>query len=107
VHASTRRRRRTELSRRLSDPPANGTIAIDNVSNTVSVVNANGEIALAMPEGTSAQLSASVANGGIDVFGLDIQGESRTATTLSGTLGNGRGTIALNVGNGTITISGT
>lgn len=88
----------------------NGEVACEAtlpLDGTFDIAVGNGEIALAISDTTSAQLSASVGTGDIDTFGLDLQNESRTATTLSGTLGGGRGTIALSVGNGTITVSGT
>jgi len=77
------------------------------LDGTIDIAVGNGEIALAIPDSTSAMLSASIGTGDIDTFGLDLQNEIRTATALTGTLGAGRGTIALGVGNGTITVSGT
>ncbi len=77
------------------------------LDGTIDIAVGNGEIELVIPDTTSAQLSASIGTGDIDTFGLALQNEIRTATTLTGTLSAGRGTIDLSVGNGTITVSGT
>ncbi len=64
--------------------PLNGTIDLNTV---------NGNINLAIPANTSAGFSAAVTIGSISVSNLVLQNEVRTSTSLSGTLGNGQGTI--------------
>ena len=66
----------------------------------------NGAIDLTIPTSTSAQFLATLANGEIRIFHLDLQDLNRTSVRVSGRLGAGRGTITLAVGNGTITASG-
>ena len=66
----------------------------------------NGTIAVAIPQSTSAGFSAEVGNGTITVTNLTLIGEETTPTTVTGTLGDGDGTIGLASGNGNITVSG-
>jgi DUF4097 and DUF4098 domain-containing protein YvlB len=77
--------------------PLNGTINMDNT---------NGGIDLEIPVNTSANFSANVTNGAITVSNLVLQNPISTATSLSGTLGAGQGTITLTVVNGNIDVSG-
>lgn len=65
-----------------------------------------GNMVLQIPEETSAQLSANVSTGTINISGLTIQDQNITNTSVSGKLGDGDGTITLRVITGTVTISG-
>jgi len=78
--------------------PLNGTIDLNTV---------NGNINLAIPANTSAGFSAAVTIGSISVSNLVLQNEVGTSTSLSGTLGNGQGTISLKAEEtGNISLSG-
>lgn len=77
--------------------PAGGTLA-------QSIVN--GEIELSIPDTTSADFSASINNGNISLSGLTLENQSITSRTVTGTLGNGNGTINLQVVNGEILVRG-
>jgi DUF4097 and DUF4098 domain-containing protein YvlB len=66
----------------------------------------NGTVRLDIPASTSARFSASVVNGNIDVSGLTLHDSTSTRQSLQGTLGNGRGRIALGVVNGNIRVTG-
>ncbi|UCG52933.1 MAG: DUF4097 family beta strand repeat protein [Candidatus Latescibacterota bacterium] len=67
---------------------------------------ANGEISLKIPEDTSAEFSATAANGDITLKNLTLSNRVQTPTSVTGTLGNGDGTITLDVGNGNIGVDG-
>jgi hypothetical protein len=85
---------------------ANGQILCDAtlpLNGTFDLGVANGGIDLTLPTDTSAQFIATVANGEIRLFNLDLQDLERTSTRVSGRLGSGHGTITLGAGNGTIT----
>lgn len=71
---------------------------------TIDQSTVNGSIELSIPASSNAELSASVTNGSISVSGLELQGQVATSDSLRGTLGDGRGTIALRTVNGNITI---
>jgi len=66
----------------------------------------NGSMALDIPQNTSTTFTAKVGNGSITVTDLELQNRLETAKSLTGTLGDGRGTISLNAVNGTITVMG-
>jgi hypothetical protein len=106
---------------------ANGNILLDDIegNTTAKVVNGiivaeialqpggiaalstvNGSIDLAIPTTTSAKLTAQLANGEIVTRHLTLLNEVRTERSLSGTLGEGDGLIALTTGNGNITVIG-
>ncbi len=76
------------------------------VDGTVTMSLANGNIALDIPLSTSAQFEGRVANGSIVVSNLALQNRVETSRSLRGTLGDGRGTIALNSANGGIKVRG-
>lgn len=78
-------------------PAAGGAIAIGV---------GNGNIDLAVPVTTSAQVSATVGNGTISVSGLTLVDRTETETTLAGRLGAGTSSITLAVANGDIVING-
>lgn len=66
----------------------------------------NGEIDLGIPEDTSAQFSASVTSGRIEISNLVLHDMVSTSVSVTGRLGDGRGTIALSLVNGTIEVQG-
>ncbi len=75
-----------------------------NGSATSTVVN--GDINLSIPRTTSAGFSANVVNGTISVSNLDIENQQNTQHSIVGILGDGDGTIALAVTNGSIAVTG-
>lgn len=77
--------------------PLNGTIAIANV---------NGNIALEIPTNTSAEFSAGLVNGNIIITNLSLLNQVSSNTSVTGTLGNGEGTISLTNVNGNISAYG-
>ena len=79
------------------------TLPLDGVIDMSTV---NGMIELHIPQNTSAQFSASVGNGVISLSNLDLQDQVSSSNSLSGTLGEGQGTISLSTGNGNIVVSG-
>jgi hypothetical protein len=77
------------------------------LNGAIDMNTATGNINLAIPANTSAELSATVNLGSISVSNLVLQNEVRTSTFLSGTLGSGQGTITLEAGAvGDISVSG-
>ncbi len=77
--------------------PQNGNIGMGTV---------NGNIELEIPQNTSADFSANVTNGAIQISNLTLQNEVATTRSLRGTLGNGQGTIKTNTVNGNINTTG-
>lgn len=77
--------------------PANGTIDMATV---------NGMVQLDIPEATSAQLTADVVNGIINLTNLDLHNSVSSRTSLRGTLGEGRGRVSLRTTNGNIGVAG-
>lgn len=75
------------------------------IDGTIDLRTVNGNIILAIPDNTSAALSASVLNGNISVS-LALQNPVTTPNSLSGALGPGEGAITLTTVNGNITVSG-
>jgi hypothetical protein len=71
---------------------------------TLSVVN--GEIDIEVPVDTSAMFSASYVNGNAYTYNLPLRDVVTTPSSISGRLGEGDGTIALSVVNGTVTARG-
>lgn len=105
----------------------NGTITLNEIYGSASVSLTNGEIAgeiimpedgiidmslvngnihLNIPVNASAIFTAIVTNGNIVVSNLVFQNQIVTSTSLSGTLGDGTGTISLITVNGNINVSG-
>jgi murein DD-endopeptidase MepM/ murein hydrolase activator NlpD len=85
----------------------NGSIAASvtlPAGGVVSLSTGSGDIDLEIPQDTSASLSATVGNGAVTVSGLDVVDEVTTPKSVTGTLGQGDGTIVLTSGNGNITI---
>ncbi|UCE66253.1 MAG: hypothetical protein JSU85_15645 [Candidatus Zixiibacteriota bacterium] len=72
----------------------------------IDMLTVNGDINLIMPQNTSAEFSAIVANGYINVYNLVLHDQVSTNTSVSGTLGDGQGTISLLVTNGGINVAG-
>ena len=66
----------------------------------------NGEIALNIPQNTSATFSAVVTNGQIWVSDLELQNPNVTSNATTGTLGDGSGAITLQTVNGSIHVAG-
>ena len=98
----------------------NGSVTVDLTAGTIEsevalplngkidLKTGTGNINLYTPLNTSAEFSASVfLNRNISVPNLVLQNEVRTSTSLSGTLGNGEGTISLRAAvGGDITMTG-
>jgi len=66
----------------------------------------NGEIALNIPQNTSASFSAVVTNGQIWVSDLELQNLNVTPNATTGNLGDGSGAITLQTVNGSIHVDG-
>ena len=66
----------------------------------------NGNINLEIPSGTSAEFSAAVTNGSIATPNLSLADATSSPHSLTGTLGEGKGTISLFTVNGTISVTG-
>ena len=79
------------------DLPQDGMIELSTV---------NGPIALDIPHNTSADFSANVSNGRIELSNLTLRNEERTTTSVQGRLGDGRGMITLRTVNGDIKAEG-
>ena len=71
----------------------------------VAVSLGNGNMDLKIPGNTNAKVNATVGNGIINSTGLNFQNQQITSKQFNGTLGNGAGTIVLNLGNGNISMS--
>jgi hypothetical protein len=85
----------------------NGEIAGDlalPMDGAIDLETVNGEVDLRIPGGTSAEFSANVVNGTIDVSGLALRDAHETRTSVQGTLGDGRGRITLRTTNGKISV---
>lgn len=74
--------------------------------DVIDIASVNGTIDLRIPTDTSAELAASGVNVAISVVNLQLENEVRTPTSVTGTLGDGEGTIGITLVNGTITITG-
>ena len=77
--------------------PANGTVDM-NLQN--------GGIELEIPQNTSADFSASLANGKISVQNLTLKNKVATSKSLRGILSDGQGKIILKTVNGKINVLG-
>lgn len=76
------------------------------LNGTVNLSTGNGIIVLTIPRNTSADLQAAVGNGEIEILNLTLYNQVITTNSVSGMLGEGDGTIALNTGNGYIGLIG-
>ena len=65
-----------------------------------------GSLSVQIPESTSAELTASVTSGQISISNLPLQNPTVSNTYVSGQLGDGDGTITLQVITGSMTIAG-
>lgn len=70
------------------------------------VRSTNGEIEVGVPSGGKATFAARVANGAVDVEGLQLQATEKTYRRLDATLGGGGPEIRLDTTNGVIKIVG-
>ena len=66
----------------------------------------NGMLELDIPQNTSAEFEATTATGTIIVSNLLLQNRVETSKSLTGTCGDGRGTISLRTTNGGIVVTG-
>jgi len=83
-----------------------GTVVLP-VNETIDMAINNGGLELSIPTTTAAEFSATVNGiGEIVVSDLDITDSLSTSNSLTGTLGNGEGSIALSTGNGKIEVIG-
>ena len=71
----------------------------------VSIAVGNGNIDFTVPDSINAILTASAGNGTITNNGLNFTNLQSSNNQFSGTLGNGAGSIALNIGNGNIAMN--
>jgi DUF4097 and DUF4098 domain-containing protein YvlB len=78
--------------------PTNGRCSLSTV---------NGNVSLVIPDTTSAGLDAKVTNGSVSVSGLQLKNMRSSRTSVSGTLGDGTGTIQLSSVNGNVQVEGT
>ena len=76
------------------------------LQGTVDMTSTSGGIDLRIPRSTSAEFSAGVVSGTINVSDLSLRNESHTPNSLRGTLGDGQGRISLNVISGTVRVEG-
>jgi len=81
-------------------------IVILPINETIDLSVNNGGLVISIPTSTSAEFSATVAGtGAIIVSDLDIEDSLSTSKSLTGTLGNGEGSITLSTVNGNIEIT--
>jgi hypothetical protein len=76
------------------------------LNGIVDMTLQNGDIALEIPQNTSAEFSASLANGIISVHNLTLQNKVSTSKSLYGRLGDGDGVISLKTTNGKLDVTG-
>jgi len=97
---------------------SNGSTAANLVNGTINAVlriptpgychlnSVNGQILLSIPDTTSAQFRAAVVNGSVGVNNLILQNLQSTNKEVRGKLGEGDGSIDLQLVNGTIVVNG-
>ncbi len=86
---------------------SNGNIDLkDGDAREIDVMAVNGNVKIGLTQGTLFQVAASVGNGKITHQGIALDADPDTATRLKGTTSGGAGTLnlALNTGNGNISI---
>ena len=76
------------------------------LDGTINMGTTNGAIELDIPQNTSAEFSANIGTGNINLINLVLLNEVSTPRSLNGTLGDGQGTIFLKTVNGNISVSG-
>ena len=82
------------------------TEAVLPLNGTLDLASTNGNVQITVPQNTSADVTASLANGQIRVSNLTLSNLVQTPTSLSGTLGAGEGTIDLTTVNGDVDLIG-
>jgi hypothetical protein len=90
---------------RLINGPIDGDVALP-LNGVLDLSTSNGNIDLAIPTSTSADFSAKVAIGSINMTNLQAEDLARSSRSLTCKLGAGEGTIDLSTVNGTITVTG-
>lgn len=75
-------------------------------SGICKVSTVNGQVALSIPQTTSANFSARVSNGTISLSNLTLRNAATSPTSTTGTLGSGDGTLQLKTVNGNIVVTG-
>jgi DUF4097 and DUF4098 domain-containing protein YvlB len=86
---------------------SNGNIDLkDGVASEIDAIAVNGNVKIGLTHGTLFQVAASVGNGQITHEGIALDADPDTATRLKGTTLDGAGdlSLALNTGNGNISI---
>jgi DUF4097 and DUF4098 domain-containing protein YvlB len=78
------------------------TAEVPAVRGDVTVTSSNGRITLRLAEGLNARVVATTSNGRVSVEDLPLVLEESTATSLSGTIGDGGPTITVRTSNGDI-----
>lgn len=76
------------------------------LDGTIDMQLTNGMLELDIPQNTSAEFEATVGTGTISVTNLVLQNQVQTPKSLTGTCGDGRGTISLRTTNGEIVVTG-
>ena len=76
------------------------------LDGTIDMQLANGILELDIPQNTSAEFEATTATGTINISNLVLQNQVQTPKSLTGTCGDGRGTISLRTTNGEIVVKG-
>lgn len=76
------------------------------LNGTLNAETTNGLIVLSLLKTTSAQFSARVTNGTVNVSGLTLREKSGSQKEIRGILGAGEGTIDLRTVNGNISVTG-
>jgi DUF4097 and DUF4098 domain-containing protein YvlB len=96
-----------DLSGAVDATTTNGGVDIDvaRLESSVSLGTTNGGIKLRLPADARATITASVANGGIDTSGLQLNSTTSSRRRLEGTLNGGGASVRLEGTNGGIRIS--
>lgn len=94
-----------QVTAELGNGNANMDLTLPDSSSVTAAVG-NGNITLQIPVETAASVEASVGNGNIKTSGLDFDDLRTSPRRLTGTLGDGGGTITLTTGNGVISLQG-
>jgi DUF4097 and DUF4098 domain-containing protein YvlB len=76
------------------------------LGGTIDMTVLDGDINLDIPEDTSATFEAGVTDGIIELIQLVLHNQVRTPHSLTGRLGDGKGDIRLETGNGDIIVTG-
>jgi len=76
------------------------------LQGTCRITTVNGQILLTIPKSTTAEFSAAMTNGDINLSNLSLNNSVSTPKSLRGKLGGGQGTISLSTVNGNISVTG-